>query len=111
MKVEAKWSGSYPCLCFGKWTLIVNNIDVSNLIPKELRESSMNTYGTYSSWYFTGSWEVQTEYYEDGLYCEDWIKENKNWLDKISTDNSIQEQIYEAINKQDFRSGSCGGCI
>lgn len=49
MKVEAKWTGSYPCLCSGEWILKINNIDVSNLIPEELRTSSMNTFGSYSS--------------------------------------------------------------
>lgn len=28
--VEANWNGRYPCLCFGKWTLVVNGKDVSN---------------------------------------------------------------------------------
>ena len=27
MKVEAKWSGSYPCLCSGEWTLFIDEID------------------------------------------------------------------------------------
>ena len=68
--VEAKWSGSYPCLCYGKWTLKVNGKDVSNMIPKELRESSMNTYGTYQTWHFEDLLEV-FEDYEDGLDCDD----------------------------------------
>lgn len=32
--VEAKWSGLYPCLCSGEWTLKVNGKDVSDKIPK-----------------------------------------------------------------------------
>ena len=108
--VEAKWSGSYPCLCFGKWTLKVNGEDVSDKIPEDLRDSSMNTYGTYQSWHFE-DWIEVFEDYISGLDCEDWIEENKKWLNNITTDLEVQEEIYYAINSQDFRSGSCGGCI
>lgn len=109
--VKASWSGSYPCLCSGKWALIVNDEDVSNKIPKDLRDSSMNTYGTYQRWYFDDDWLETFEDYVDGLKCDDWIVENKEWLNNISTDISIQREIFVAINEQDFRSGSCGGCI
>lgn len=108
--VEAKWSGSYPCLCFGEWTLKVNGKDVSKKIPEDLRNSSMNTYGTYQSWHFE-NWLEVFEDYTDGLECEEWIEANKEWLDNISTDISIQKEIFYAISENDFRSGSCGGCI
>ena len=108
--VEAKWSGSYPCLGFGKGTLKVNGEDVSDKIPEDLRDSSMNTYGTYQSWHFE-NWLEVFEDYTSGLDCYDWIKENKKWLDKITTDLDTQKEIYHAINKEDFRNGSCGGCI
>ena len=108
--VEAKWSGSYPCLCYGEWTLKVNEKDVSGLIPEELRYDDMNTYGTYYSWHFE-NWIEVFEKYEDGLNCDDWIKENKYWLDTITEDISVQKEIYDAISEQDFRHGSCGGCI
>lgn len=108
--VEANWSGSYPCLCFGTWTLHVNGKDVSNLIPKDLRESPMNTYGTYQSWHFE-DWMEVFEDYTDGLECEDWIEENNEWLSNITNDKEIKESIYYAIQEKDFRTGSCGGCI
>ena len=108
--VEAKWSGSYPCLCYGNWTLIIDGIDVSNKIPEDLQNSSMNTYGTYQSWHFE-DWLEVFENYEDGLDEEEWIVENKTWLDTISTDKKVQSDIYCAIICEDFRSGSCGGCI
>lgn len=108
--VEAKWSGSYPCLCCGKWTLKVNGEDVSDKIPKDLRDSSMYTYGSYRRWHFE-NWLEVFENYESGLECDDWVEENKKWLNEIATDLDIQREIYHAINEQDFRSGSCGGCI
>ena len=109
--VEARWSGSYPTLCYGVWTLIVNGKDVSMFIPEELKESSMYTYGTYQSWHFNDGWMEEFEDYDNGLDCEDWIEENKYWLDTITEDLKIQEEIFYAINEQDFRTGSCGGCI
>ena len=109
--VEAKWSGKWPCLCHGKWTLIVDGIDVSDKIPEELRDSPMGTYGFYDTWYFDKDWNDIWESYEDGFECKFWIEENLEWLKTITTDENVMEQIYNAINAKDFRTGSCGGCI
>lgn len=111
MKVEAKWSGSYPCLCNGEWTLFIDGKDVSDKIPKDYRNEPMNTNGVYSSWRFGNDWEEEWDNYEDGLKCEDWIKENKEWLDRITTDKCEQEDIYYAFQLNDWRYESCGGCI
>lgn len=109
--VIANWSGAYPCLCFGEWTLSVDGKDVSNKIPNDLRKSSMNTYGTYSSWHFNDDYLEEFEDYDEGLDCWEWIDENDEWLNEITTDYSVKEQIFAAIQAEDFRSGSCGGCI
>lgn len=109
--VEAKWSGKWPCLCHGKWTLIVDGVDVSDKIPKELKDSSMWTYGVYKSWHFDDSWNVIWESYKEGHECDIWIKNNIKWLKTITEDREVMEQIYNAINAEDFRYGSCGGCI
>ena len=110
MKVEAKWTGDYPNLCSGQWILKVDNIDVSHLIPEELRNDPMYTYKTYKRWYFN-NWQEEWESYEDGLFCDEWLEENEYWLEKISTDPFVWVEIYEAINSQDWRYGECGGCI
>ena len=49
--------------------------------------------------------------YYDGLKQDEWIESNKYWLDEITTDIDVQYQIFKAINEQDFRPNSCGGCI
>lgn len=110
-KVEVKWSGKYPNVCSGKWTLIINGIDVTDKIPTDLRNRPMNTYGTYYNWKFKPDWDVEWSSYSDGLSCSEWIEENDYWLNTITEDNSIKSEIYYAINSQDFRYGSCGGCI
>lgn len=109
--VKTNWSGNSTCLYYGEWTLEVNGIDVTDKIPEYLREKPMNTYRTYQSWYFDEEYSEVFEDYTDGLKIDDWIAENKEWLDKISTDINIQREIFNAINEQDFRPGSCGGCI
>lgn len=108
--VTANWSGSYPCLCYGEWTLKIDDLDVSNKIPEELRNNSMNTYGEYEEWHFE-DWMEVFESYEDGLDCDEWIAENKYWLDNITDNIDVQKEIFNAISGQDFRHGSCGGCI
>ena len=40
MMVEAKWSGEYPTLCFGEWTLNVDGKDVSLSIPEWIEENN-----------------------------------------------------------------------
>lgn len=63
-------------------------------------------------WNFAGGYDaVNWENYFDSLQCDEWIKENEKWLDFITTDDNIQRDIFEAINEEDFRHGSCGGCI
>ena len=108
--VKAKWSGSYPNLCHGKWSLEVNGVDVTCYIPEELRRKPMDTFGTYQSWHFE-NWMEVFEDYEDGLSCSEWIEKNKYWLDIITDNVSVQSEIFNAINEKDWRYGSCGGCI
>lgn len=110
ISVDAEWSGEWPCLCNGEWTLIVNGKNVSQKIPADLRVSSMGTYGIYSSYYFNECGADIFSEYEDGLACDEWIEKNKCWLDAISTDTLVQVEIFNAISANDFRSGSCGGC-
>ena len=58
MKVEANWSGGYPNLCSGKWTLFIDGKDMSDKIPKDLINEPMYTNGIYPSWQF-GSYRDQ----------------------------------------------------
>lgn len=108
--VIAEWNGRYPCLCHGKWSLIINDEDVSLYIPDELRCSPMNTFGTYQSWHFE-NWIEVFEDYQDGLKMDEWIEKNTYWLHRITKDEKILQEIYDAIQEEDFRECSCGGCI
>lgn len=70
----AEWSGSWPCLCAGWWRLTVNGVDCTNKIPYQKRNKPMDTYGTYSRWFFGDHWDEQWEEYEEGLEADEWIR-------------------------------------
>ncbi len=110
MEVKAKWTGRGFALCVGEWKLYVDGKDVTDKIPEDLRTEPMNTYKRYGRWYFK-DWVEEWESYYDGLKQDEWIESNKYWLDKITKDIDVQRQIFKAINEEDFRTNSCGGCI
>lgn len=100
MDIEVEWTGKYPCLCSGERKLYIDGTDKSDLIPEDLRQNEMGTYGTYSSWHFE-DWEEVFEDYQDGMDCDEWIEYNKYWLDNISTDQTIQEQLFYEFQASD----------
>lgn len=104
--VIAEWTGSYPCLCSGEWRLTIGGVDWSNAIPIEKRYGEMGTYGVYRSWHFE-DWEEIFEDYEDGLEFDEWIAENP-WVAELP---AAPQDVYYAIQAQDWRHGECGGCI
>ena len=108
--VQANWSGEYPGLCEGEWTLVVDGVDVSDKIPLSLRDRNMNTQGIYCEWCFEAR-GIEQRKYLDGLPLIEWVKSNDYWLSEITTEFSIKKDIFEAIRHQDFRGGQCGGCL
>ena len=107
---RAEWSGRYPTLCFGEWSLYKNGEDISEYIPEELRDSHMNTAGDYSEWYFD-DWMEEFGDYGDGLSRDMWIRKNMEWLKQFCDTEEDFESVYETFNESDFRPNSCGGCI
>ncbi len=113
-KIIAEWSGSYPSLCYGHWSILVDGISLP--IPKDKIGEPMGTFKTYEEWHFENWSEVFTSY-EDGMDETEWIDVNKSWIDaglkEINKTFSFYDycDLYDAIRKEDFRRGSCGGCI
>lgn len=107
----ADWSGFWPCLCHGEWTLYHNGEKIDVEIP--FQGYPADTYGLYSQWSFGGEsgWDEEWEFYEDGLDEEAWIEENIEYLKQVTDDDSQYEHIYNAFQVNDFRTDSCGGCI
>jgi len=115
MNITAKWTGRYPSLCCGHWEIIVDGEYLP--IPEDKAQETMNTYGTYESWHFDEHWSEVFEDYQEGMYESEWFDENKSWIDvglaQIKKHFGYMDYcaLYEAIRKEDFRRGSCGGCI
>lgn len=107
---EVNWSGSWPCLCHGEWTIKKNGADVSDFIPEDLRHDEMRTKNVYPQWYFDDNWCDQWEYREFGLDENDWIKENE-WIKDICDTREEMTELYAAIRENDWVHSSCGGCI
>lgn len=109
-----KWTGGYPNLCSGDW--IVEHDGKIVTLPEDRVSESMGTFGTYSSWHFE-DWDDVWEDYEDGLGFEDWIVTNKNWVDKMFDEHGIKksekeyQDLFDSFQANDWRHGSCGGCI
>ena len=105
---EVQWTGKYPCLCHGEW--IIKKDGVVQALSEAVKTSPMFTYGTYHKWHFGKNWDVIDEDYENGLDFSDWLSIN-TWVLNIAKLPSEQIELFEKIQEQDFRSGSCGGCI
>lgn len=106
----AVWNGGEWCLCHGTWELFHDGQRVNTAIPFQGRDAG--TFGTYSYWFFGGEsgWDEQWEDYEDGLATDAWCEENREWLATIAPREEWPE-IFWAFQSEDFRPGSCGGCI
>ncbi len=105
----AHWTASGNTLCLGHWEITYQNRAL--ILPEKIREHDMGTRGIY---YFI---DPTDELYLEGLDEDDWILANIDWLSElfIDADIPLEEEymrlFYQAVNKQDWRCGSCGGCI
>ena len=108
---DAVWTGHYPALCQGEWKIYKNGIDISHKIPEDRRNSPMDTLKVYRMWYFDESWEEHWRETLEGLNVFDWYQENKEWVDKLCFTYDEVRDLYFAIQSEDWRYGSCGGCI
>lgn len=112
-KWEAEWTGSWPALCYGKWIVRKNGVEVdAGDLP--FQGEPAGTLNDYSGWSFTSDWDVEDHTYEDGLGVDEWIRRYGEAiaeclpLDDVDAD---LRALYWAFNEHDFRPGSCGGCI
>lgn len=113
-KLQVEWTGCYPCLCYGEWIIKYNDIEL--YVPEKVKHNCMNTFKEYDSWHFEDWDEVWTTY-EDGLHKEEWLERNMNWIMKMFEKEDVEvteellDELYEKIKEEDWRHGSCGGCI
>ena len=114
--LEVEWTGAWPCLCYGEWKIKYDDKELD--VPEDLKCDPMYTYGCYADTHFINGYEdIETDMYFDGLEEDEWIKVNKGWIKKMFKEAGIEytrdlfSELYRKINEQDFRPGSCGGCL
>jgi len=113
--IIVNWSGLYPNLCAGKWSISINGKVFP--IPKEKINKPMNTFKTYSLWSFDTDYSEIWEDEDMGLEFDLWIKENAKWLYDGFKEINIKPtmidllNLYFKIKELDWVHGSCGGCI
>lgn len=106
---KAEWTAKGHTLCLGHWDIRYNNIPLD--LPAERRDKDMGTRNIYN---FI---DPEDELYLEGLDESDWILANMDWLSDlfIQYDIPLEEDymraFYQAVNLEDWRCGSCGGCI
>ncbi|MBI4809487.1 MAG: hypothetical protein HY799_11150 [Nitrosomonadales bacterium] len=105
----AKWSATGSNLCLGLWELTYLGQPLE--IDAERKEKDMGTYAIYSFIF------PDDDVFAEGLHEDEWIDANLDWLthlfiaNDIPTDEANFRFFYQAVNKQDWRCGSCGGCM
>ena len=96
-------------MCTGQWHITYQGLPLS--LAAQQADKHMNTYGIFS-WLYPDD-----EDYAQGLSAEQWIEQNAYWLIELFAAHNIpfetQEVMwfYLAVNEQDWRCESCGGCI
>jgi hypothetical protein len=121
--ISVEWTGSYPNLCSGKWII---TIDGNEIIDNSKEQgnydsallSNMGTEGTYQSWHFDDNYSEVFEDYDAGYHFEEWYNSKSGKFLKKTIDNNTREMskadmnyLFAELQKKDWRSNSCGGCI
>ena len=80
------------------------------VLPIERRDKDMGTNNIYNFM------DPEDELYREGLMEDDWIvKTSIGFLMFYRAQYPLEEEtmraFYQAVNKEDWRCGSCGGCI
>lgn len=105
----ARWTAKGHTLCLGRWEITYQGMPIE--LPEERKNDDMGTWGIYSFIY------DDDPDFAEGLEEDAWIVENAEWLAEcfLLNDIPIDEQhmrwFYQAVNQDDWRCGSCGGCL
>ena len=100
---NASWSSKGNTLCLGHWDITYLGLPV--VLPLERRDKDREQIIFIILWIPKMSLE------------DDWIVENIDWLSDVFIEHNIpleeetMRAFYQAVNKEDWRCGSCGGCI
>jgi hypothetical protein len=105
----AQWSVQGSSLCLGHWE--ISYLGQALELESKRKEHDMGTYAIYSFIF------PDDDVFAEGLPEDVWIIENEDWLTPLFAKHNIPADenhfrlFYHAVNKSDWRCGSCGGCI
>lgn len=105
----ARWTATGNNICLGQWEIGYQGRPLE--LGAAFHEKDMGTFGIYSYIF------PDDEEFAEGLREDDWILANAEWLadlfaaHDIPIDEAHMRWLYQAINPQDWRCGSCGGCL
>lgn len=105
----ASWTRKGNNLCLGRWEIRHQGRLLD--LPAARRDNEMGTRGIYNFM------DPDDPEYTDGLAEDDWLLANMEWLadlfasHDIPIDEAHMRWFYQAVNAEDWRCGSCGGCI
>lgn len=106
---SARWTAKGNNLCLGRWE--IHYLERPLELDAERREQDMGTFGIFSYIF------PDDEDLAEGLREDEWILKNAGWLVEffsshgIPVDEAHMRWFYQAVNAQDWRCGSCGGCL
>lgn len=75
-EIKVEWTGSYPCLCSGRWAITIDGNDVSDCIPVDLQSSPMNTKNDYQQWILKIGQLYGKQYIRDYHLTHGWLRIN-----------------------------------
>lgn len=106
---SARWTATGNNLCLGRWE--IGYLERPLQLDADRGGKDMGSYGIFSYIY------PDEEDFAEGLREDDWILANAEWLAElfaahdIPLDEMHMRWFYRAVNAQDWRCGSCGGCL
>ena len=84
----ANWTSKGHTLCLGHWEISYNGLPLT--LPAERRDKDMGTQNIYN--------------------FMDWLSDLFIQYN-ITLEEEYMRAFYQAVNPEDWRCGSCGGCI
>ena len=112
--IYVKWTGEWPRKCKGRWEFEVDGEDCRYLLPfanDDGFDLPADTEGTYERWEMDSEGEKEWYHYEDGLDIDEWIDQNREWLETITLNEEAWDDIFFAFQGEDWRFQECGGCV
>lgn len=112
--IYVKWTGEWPRRCKGRWIFEVDGKDYRYLLPfvnDDGDDQPADTDGIFDRWNIDKDGESELYSENSGLDIDEWIDHNREWLEVITRDEGVWDDIFFAFQKEDWRFHDCGGCV